>query len=82
MQTLMLVLFAAVVGLGIGFVGGRVWEIRRDDLRAASRYSTRSLNTLHAHQPASPEHLVARGEPPIGGLSGRVTSSLRDGSQL
>lgn len=66
MPTIILVLFAAVVGLGIGFVAGRVWEIRRDDPRAASRYSTRSLNTLHAHQPASPERLLARIEPPMG----------------
>jgi hypothetical protein len=66
MPTIILVLFAAVVGLGIGFVAGRVWELRRDDLRAASRYSTRSLNTLHAHQPASPERLLARIEPPMG----------------
>jgi hypothetical protein len=65
MQMLMLVLFAALVGVGIGFVVGRVWEIRRG-LRSASHYSTRSPNTLHAHQPASPEHLLARSEPPMG----------------
>jgi hypothetical protein len=65
MQMLMLILFAAVVGLGIGFVAGRVLEIRRNDERTASRYSTRSL-----------------GEPPTVVLTARVTSSLRDGSQL
>ena len=63
MPTIMLVLFAAVVGVGIGFIVGRVWEIRRG-LRSASHYST--PNTLHAHQPASPEHLLARSEPPMG----------------
>jgi Protein of unknown function (DUF2497) len=39
------------------------------DLRSASHYST--PNTLHAHQPASPEHLLARSEPPDGILIGR-----------
>jgi hypothetical protein len=82
MQTLMLILFAAVVGVAIGFVAGRVWEIRLDDVRTASLYSTRSLNTLNAHQPASPERLLARGEPPTGVLTARVSSSHRDGSQL
>jgi hypothetical protein len=64
MTILMLILFVA--GGVIGFVSGRVWEIR-SGMRSASRYSERSRQIIPngAHQPAAPSDL-ARSEPPMG----------------
>jgi hypothetical protein len=65
MPTLMLVLFAALVGGGVGFVVGRVWEIRQA-MRLVSRYSTQLAPASHAHQSANADDLLARNDSPMG----------------
>ena len=76
MQTLMLVLFVAVFAGAAGFVAGRVWEIR-------SGMPSRGWQPIDLvlQKPASPTtcSLAASRR---WGLTARVTSRLRDGSQL
>jgi hypothetical protein len=60
MQTLMLVLFVTVFAGAVGFVAGRVWEIRSGQSRPSLPID------LVLQQPASPVRLLARIEPPMG----------------
>ena len=60
MTTLMLFLFVAVFGGAVGFVAGRVWEIR------SGMQSGRPQRNDYDRLAASPGDLPTPGEPPMG----------------